>query len=97
MCSCAAVCSACWYVEAVLTYAPSTFEGMVANSIAYREDDDTGSWLFTLDYDLSVPEATLRCGASTRAVVPCECTRAKIRQPTQPPAELRQISKVPLE
>lgn len=51
--------------EAVLTYAPNPFEGMVANGIQYREDDDTGHWLFNVEYDLTVPESQLRWGFDT--------------------------------
>ena len=48
--------------EAILAYVPSTFEGMRLNSLGYREDDDTAHWLWTADYNLSVPEAQLRWG-----------------------------------
>ena len=51
--------------EAVLAVAPSTFEGMRLNSLSYREDDDTAHWLWTCDYNLSVPEGQLRWGFDT--------------------------------
>lgn len=50
---------------AIEAFAPLTWEGMVRNAYQYREDEDTGHWLWNVEYNLSTPEAQLRWGFDT--------------------------------
>lgn len=60
----AAVTTAQLY-QALTAYAPSTFDGMAANSISYREDEDTDHWLFTVGYNTKPIESAIRWGFDT--------------------------------
>lgn len=51
--------------QAVLAYAPSSFDGCAANAIDWSEDEGTDHLLFNVDYTTAPPEATLRWGFDT--------------------------------